>query len=132
MNIAPLGFQIEPSNITVATDQEALTAWLLRAHLHLYFPSLFHHRRVLCIRKYFSYSSLRSLLKLKLNYIMMRILLFLSRSVNFFVFIVKYFVIISEKKSHRLKAFAYHNTRRYVSKNEIIVLGLFALFSIIN
>lgn len=63
---------------------------------------------------------------------MMRILLFLSRSVNFFVFIVKYFVIISEKKSHRLKAFAYHNTRRYVSKNEIIVLGLFALFSIIN
>ncbi len=98
MHIAPLGLQIEPGNITVATDQEALTAWLLRAHLHLYFQSLFHHPRVLCIRKYFSYSSLQSFIKLKLNYIMMRILLFLRRPVKFFIFIAKYFVIISEKQ----------------------------------
>lgn len=89
MHIAPLGFQIEPGNITVATDQEALTAWLLRAHLHLYFQPLFHHPRGLCIRKYFRYSSLHSYLKLKLNYIMMRSLLFLSRPVNFIVFIAQ-------------------------------------------
>lgn len=40
--IAPLQFQLELGNITVATDQQTLISWLLRVHLHLHFQSLFH------------------------------------------------------------------------------------------